>query len=94
MGCRGAQTILARPGHLVDYWLHDNPTRTIAAPRVLAAVLGAFGIIWPGRECLHDAAHGEVALGDVWRHPQIRCSDLTDQLMPSTSYLNGQPIHC
>ena len=71
-----------RPGHLVDFWLRDNPTRTIAAPRVLAAVLDAFGSIWPGRERLHDAAHGDVALGDVWRHPQIRRSDLTDQLVP------------
>jgi hypothetical protein len=38
----------------------------LPAARVLEAVLGALGEIWPGRESL-----GGVPLGDVWPHPAV-----------------------
>jgi hypothetical protein len=44
---------------------------------MLADVLKYLGAIWPSRINL-----GGVALGDTWRHPAIRRSDVTNGLVP------------
>lgn len=48
-------------------WLRRSAAAaSLPAPRVLAAVLGALGPIWPGREQLAGKP-----LGDVWRHSRF-----------------------
>ncbi len=48
-------------------WLRRSAfSASLPAPSVLAAVLGALGPIWPGREQLADKP-----LGDVWRHSRF-----------------------
>ncbi len=72
-------TDVGQPGHLFDTLsyhahaprlLHHRPApgmqrhRHVTAARLLGALLEAFSGIWPSGNML-----GEVALGDVWRHP-------------------------
>ncbi len=57
---------VSRPGALADTLLREAAEATLPAPRVLAAVLEAFGDIWPGRERL-----GSQPLGDVWSHSRF-----------------------
>ena len=61
----GAPT--ARPGHLVDYWLHARPGARIEAAELLATLLGALAPIWPSG-LVHDC----TPLGDAAHHPAIR----------------------
>ncbi|MCX6126146.1 MAG: URC4/urg3 family protein [Proteobacteria bacterium] len=56
-----------RVGALVDYLVESYGAKEIQAKDVFAAVLAAFGGIWPGRIALHD-----VNLGDVWKHSQAK----------------------
>ncbi len=51
-----------RPGGLVDALRATGPTLT--APAILGALIDGLGPIWPPSTTL-----GDVALGDVWRHP-------------------------
>ena len=55
-----------RPGALADALLQQAADDVLPAPRVLDAVLDAFGDIWPGRERL-----GSKPLGDVWTHTRF-----------------------
>ncbi|WP_280153127.1 URC4/urg3 family protein [Piscinibacter sp. XHJ-5] len=72
-------TSIGQPGHLFDaltYHAHAPKLRHhrpapsaqrhhhVSAPRILGALLEAFGSIWPNGLVL-----GDVPLGDVWRHP-------------------------
>lgn len=67
----------ARPGGLYDYLVAQAEDGTLAAPRILAAVLEHLGPIWPSRLSLAG-----VPLGDTWRHPAIKRADATDGLVP------------
>ena len=66
-----------RPGHLVDAILTASPTRTIAAPAILALVLDGLSTIWPSGLVVDG-----VALGDAGRHPAVRTQDRTDGIVP------------
>jgi hypothetical protein len=66
-----------RPGGLFDHLAQLAPDGEIAAPTILAELLKYFGPIWPARLVL-----GGIPLGDCWRHPAIKASDATDQLVP------------
>ena len=63
----------ARPGGLFDVFAAPS----LPAETILAAVLAHLGLIWPSRLSLAG-----IALGDTWRHPQIRADDATDGLVP------------
>jgi hypothetical protein len=67
----------ARPGGLYDHLAAQAEDGTLAAPRILEALLEHLGPIWPGRLTL-----GGVPLGDTWRHPAIKRDDATNGLMP------------
>ena len=73
-------TSSGQPGHLFDALTyhahaprlrHHRPAPSaqrhhhVGAPRILGALLEAFGGIWPSGQSV-----GGVPLGDVWRHPQ------------------------
>jgi hypothetical protein len=66
-----------RPGGLFDHLAALAPDGRIAASTVLTEVLTHLGPIWPARLTL-----GGVPLGDCWRHPAIRTTDVTDGLAP------------
>jgi len=66
-----------RPGGLFDHLANLATDRQIAATSILAEVLKHLGAIWPARIVL-----GGIPLGDCWRHPAIKTSDATDQLVP------------
>lgn len=66
-----------RPGGLFDVIATGAEGGQVRAPRVLDALLGHLGPIWPGRITL-----GGVDLGDTWRHPLARADDATDGLVP------------
>lgn len=54
----------ARPGNLYDHW---RPRRAaLPAPDILATLLDAFTVLWPG-----GAALGGAPLGDCGRHPAV-----------------------
>jgi hypothetical protein len=55
-----------RLGSLALHLVSLAKDRTLRATAVLAAVLDAFGDIWPGRETC-----GGKNLGDVWTHPRV-----------------------
>jgi hypothetical protein len=67
----------ARPGGLYDHLVAQAEGGHLPAPRILEALLGHLGSIWPSRLTL-----GGVPLGDTWRHPAIRRDDATDALVP------------
>ena len=66
-----------RPGGLFDHLADLASDRHIAAATILTEVLKHLGPIWPQRTVL-----GGIPLGDCWRHPIIKMSDATDQLVP------------
>ncbi len=66
-----------RIGALFDYLVRGAGPEGVGAAAILGAVLEGLGPIWPGRIEL-----GGVNLGDVWRHPVIVASDLTNGLVP------------
>jgi hypothetical protein len=68
-----------RPGGLFDH-LADHSADAgghIAAGRILEALLVNLTPIWPSRLTL-----GGIALGDTWRHPEVRRGDPSDGLVP------------
>jgi hypothetical protein len=67
----------ARPGGLYDYLASLAEDGKLPAPRILEALLQHLGPIWPGRLSL-----GGVPLGDTWRHPAIKHTDVTDGFVP------------
>ena len=66
-----------RPGGLFDVLAETSVDGRISAPRILEALLGHLGSIWPGRIHL-----GGIDLGDTWRHPLAQAHDPTDGLVP------------
>ncbi|MBR0829930.1 URC4/urg3 family protein [Bradyrhizobium manausense] len=66
-----------RPGGLFDRLVAKAVGGAIAAPVILAEVLGELGPIWPSRLALAG-----VPLGDCWRHPAITAGDATAGLVP------------
>jgi len=66
-----------RPGGLFDHLANLATNRQISATSILAEVLRHLGAIWPARIVL-----GGIPLGDCGRHPAIKTSDATDQLVP------------
>jgi hypothetical protein len=67
----------ARPGGLYDHLAAQAEDGRLPAPRILDALLTHLGAIWPSRLSL-----GGVALGDTWRHPAIKRTDVTNGLVP------------
>ena len=72
-----AREDIARPGGLYDYLAAQAQDGSLAAPRILEALLLHLGPIWPGRLTL-----GGVPLGDTWRHPAIKRDYPTNGLVP------------
>ncbi|NET37633.1 MAG: URC4/urg3 family protein [Cyanothece sp. SIO1E1] len=66
-----------RPGHLVQYLLHQANASQLPASKVLSAVLAGLSEIWPGRIAIAD-----INLGDVWYHPQLQANLPGGQLIP------------
>ena len=66
-----------RPGGLFDVLAADAVDRMLPAARILERLLEGLGPIWQGRLTVDG-----VALGDTWRHPQMRRDDATDGLVP------------
>src|SRR5262249_37545372 len=64
-------------GGLYDHLVAQAENGTLAAPRILAAVLEHLGSIWPSRLSLAG-----VPLGDTWCHPAIKRADATNGLVP------------
>jgi hypothetical protein len=64
-----------RPGGLVDA-LRATGT-TLTAPAILGALIDGLGPIWPASTTL-----GDVALGDVWRHPAAGGSGPSEGFVP------------
>jgi hypothetical protein len=67
----------ARIGGLYDHLKAQVQDGKLPAAAILAAVLEAFGPIWPSRISI-DGAN----LGDVWRHRGLVSGDLTSGLVP------------
>ncbi|MGA7324100.1 MAG: DUF1688 family protein [Rhodomicrobium sp.] len=65
------------PGDLFDHLSGLASGKKLPATAILGAVLTHLAPIWPGRICL-----GGISLGDTWRHPVIKRSDLSDGLLP------------
>ncbi|PSB17256.1 DUF1688 domain-containing protein [Phormidesmis priestleyi ULC007] len=66
-----------RPGNLVNYLLQQAQDGKLSAPIMLNAVLEGFGEIWSGRVSLAG-----VNLGDVWLHPALPGTEISDKLVP------------
>ncbi len=66
-----------RPGNLVSYLLQHAQDGKLSAPIMLSAVLESFGEIWSGRVSLAG-----VNLGDVWLHPALPGTAISDKLVP------------
>jgi Protein of unknown function (DUF1688) len=66
-----------RIGGLYNRLLGRATAEGLPARAILAAVLDAFGPIWPGRLAL-----GGVGLGDVWRHPLAAPGEPAPGLVP------------
>lgn len=66
-----------RPGNLVGYFLQHSENGKLSAPIVLNAVLESLGEIWSGRVSLSG-----VNLGDVWLHPALPGTQISDKLVP------------
>ncbi|MCY7323751.1 MAG: URC4/urg3 family protein [Phormidesmis sp. CAN_BIN36] len=66
-----------RPGNLVDYLLQHAQDGNLSAPIVLDAILQGFGEIWSGRVSLAG-----INLGDVWLHPALPGTEISDKLVP------------
>jgi hypothetical protein len=64
-----------RPGGLVDALRATGSTLT--APAILGALIDGLGPIWPPSTTL-----GDVALGDVWRHPAAGGSGPSEGFVP------------
>lgn len=67
----------ARPAGLFDHLLRSAGGHAVAAPAMLTEVLLALGPVWPSRITLSG-----IALGDCWRHPALKTTDATSELMP------------
>jgi hypothetical protein len=66
-----------RPGGLFDHLAAQADKGAIAAATILSELLRQLGPIWPSRIAL-----GGIALGDCWRHPDIKTDDATSELVP------------
>jgi hypothetical protein len=66
-----------RLGNIFGIILEQTTENILDAEDLLAIVLTAFGSIWPGRLLIDG-----IALGDVWKHSQVRGEGKTDGLVP------------
>jgi len=66
-----------RPGGLFDHLVSLADDRRISASIILTELLHQLGPVWPSRLSL-----GGIPLGDCWRHPALRTTDPTSELLP------------
>ena len=66
-----------RLGHLYDYCRAQAVQGVLPARHILQVLLDSLSPIWPG-----GLRVGSVAMGDVWRHSQVRGEGLTAGLVP------------
>jgi hypothetical protein len=66
-----------RPGGLFDHLATEADKGSIAAATILSELLRQLGPIWPSRIAL-----GGIPLGDCWRHPDMKTTDATSELVP------------
>jgi hypothetical protein len=66
-----------RPGGLFDRFAALANDGNIAAPTILSELLRHLGPMWPSRLTL-----GGIPLGDCWRHPLLKTTDVTSGLVP------------
>jgi hypothetical protein len=66
-----------RPGGLFDHLIACAEDGKIEAATILSELLRHLGPIWPSRLTL-----GDIPLGDCWRHPSVRATDKTNELVP------------
>jgi uncharacterized protein DUF1688 len=66
-----------RPGGLFDHLVSLADDGRISASIILTELLHQLGPIWPSRLSL-----GGIPLGDCWRHPALRTTDPTSELVP------------
>jgi hypothetical protein len=67
----------ARPGNLVDHCRNVARDGRIPASRLLTALLDGLSSIWPSGLTVRG-----YPVGDAGRHPAVRTSDATDQIVP------------
>jgi hypothetical protein len=67
----------ARPGGLFDRLAARADKGRIQAATILSELLIQFGPIWPSRITLDG-----IALGDCWRHPVLKSTNATSDLVP------------
>jgi hypothetical protein len=66
-----------RPGGFFDHLASLAANNKLPAATILSELLLHFGPIWPSRLTL-----GGVPLGDCWRHPALKTTDATNELVP------------
>jgi hypothetical protein len=66
-----------RPGGFFDHLVALADDGRIEAATILSELLRHLGPIWPSRLTL-----GGIPLGDCWRHPSVKASDETNELVP------------
>jgi Protein of unknown function (DUF1688) len=66
-----------RPGGLFDHLVALAENGRVEAATILSELLRHLGPIWPSRLTL-----GEIPLGDCWRHPSVKATDETNELVP------------
>jgi hypothetical protein len=66
-----------RPGGLFDHLAALAEDGRIEAATILSELLRHLAPIWPSRLTL-----GDIPLGDCWRHPAVKATDETNELVP------------
>jgi hypothetical protein len=66
-----------RPGGLFDHLVARAEDGRIEAATILSELLRHLAPIWPSRLTL-----GDIPLGDCWRHPAVKATDETNELVP------------
>ena len=66
-----------RLGNILDPITQQSSAGKLKADKILEIILQALGDIWPSRLSLHG-----TALGDCWKHPQVKGDGQTDKMVP------------
>jgi len=66
-----------RPGGLFDHLVALAEDGRIEAATIFSELLRHLGPIWPSPLTL-----GGIPLGDCWRHPSVKATDVTNELVP------------
>src|SRR5262249_32918026 len=66
-----------RPGGLFDHFVALAEDGRIEAATILSELLRQLGPVWPSRLTLAG-----IPLGDCWRHPAMKTTDATSELVP------------